>query len=219
MTTFSLSLLLLALIFPLVVLTTAFAYIRCVLTKPLPRRSLKLASTLSLSQRSKAYVYNQTNALAHALSIGHHDTSQPVLCCLCRHPLLQDGKDAFHWRKILRVRRKPEHQDDVLERQVVGLIGVECGIVDEEDGAGFLRLPLLGRSVPISLSHGWRQGVHEERVVESGVGRRYSARHRLNNAVDAHSRHHRVAGALAGVLNLDVISHTAQRPAVPTIAC
>jgi len=39
----------------------------------------------------------------------------------------------------------PQHQDTVLTGQVVGLIGVDCGIVDEDDGAGILRLPFLGR--------------------------------------------------------------------------
>jgi len=89
MTTFFLFLLVLALFFPLVVLTTARAYIRCVLTEPLPLNFLNLASTLSRSQGCQAYIYNQTNALAHALSIGHHVTSQPVLCRLGRIPLLQ----------------------------------------------------------------------------------------------------------------------------------
>jgi len=145
MTTFSLSLLFLALVFPLVVLTAALACIRCVWPKQLPINSLTLASTPSRSQQTQDYIYNQTDVLAHALSIGHHDTSQPVLFRLGLNPLLQDGEYVLHWGKIRRVRRKPEHQDAVLKRQVVGLIGVDCGIVDEEDGAGLLRLPLLGR--------------------------------------------------------------------------
>jgi len=42
MTTFSITFPLLALFFPNILLTTALAYIRCVLTKPLPINSLEL---------------------------------------------------------------------------------------------------------------------------------------------------------------------------------